>query len=483
MLVIADAERPVGLAGVMGGFDTEIGESSSNVLIESAQFDALSVRRTARALGLHSPSSYRFERPLDPEGTEWASRRCAELILETAGGTLHPGHIDVQVPRPARPAITLRLDQIPRVLGITIDRAEVARILKALGLEAAGESPESLTFRPPTWRSDLEREIDMIEEVARVHGYEHIPEDSPVPLASSPRGVRERVEGAVRDALTACGFDEAYTYSLVADELSGAIGPGADAPPLRVDHSSRRRENALRQSLVPSLLAARRHNEAHGNADADLFEIADVYLPRAGQPLPDEPARVALVGGRDFFGLKGVVEALLDRLHAGGGLEARPASSPWFTPGRCAELVLDGAHLGYLGEVARERLDALELRGACAVAEVELEVLLARADLVPRYHPLPPFPGVVRDLSLIVSRSLPWADLASAVTSAAGPTLESVDYLDTFLGGTVPEGMQSVHFGLQFRHPERTLTGEEVERAVKDVVDTCAARFGATLRS
>ncbi|HMB04537.1 MAG TPA: phenylalanine--tRNA ligase subunit beta [Isosphaeraceae bacterium] len=483
MLVIADAERPVGLAGVMGGLDTEIGPGSADLLIEAAQFDPSSVRKAARALGLHSPSSHRFERPLDPEGTEWASRRCAELILELAGGTLHPGLIDVGPARPERPAITIRLDQIPRILGIPIDRATVARILPALGLDPLGATESALSFRPPSWRSDLEREIDLIEEVARIHGYEHIPEDRAVPLARAPRAARERIEDAIRGALTGCGFDEAVTFSLVGDELGAAVDAGPATPPIRVEHPSRRREDALRQSLVPSLLAARRHNEAHGNADADLFEIANIYRPRPEPSLPDEPAMLGLVGGRDYLGLKGMVEALLGRLHAEHALEVRPAAIDLFTPGRSAELLLGGAHLGYLGEVDRSRLDALELRGACSAAELRLDVLIARADLAPQYRPLPPFPAVARDLSLVVPQSLAWSDLAAAVTKAAGPTLEEVVYLDTFRGGNVPEGKQSLHIGLRFRHPERTLTGDEVGRGVEAIVDACAARFDATLRA
>jgi phenylalanyl-tRNA synthetase beta chain len=483
MLAIADAERPVGLGGVMGGLDTEIGAGTTNVLIEAAQFDPMSIRHTARALGLHSPSSYRFERGLDPERTEWASRRCADLILDLAGGTLHPGVIDVGAPRPPRPEITLRFDQIPRVLGIEVPRDRARAILQDLGLELLSESTAAMTFRPPSWRGDLEREIDLIEEVARIHGYDHIPEDRPVPLARSSRGRRERVEGEVRGALTGMGFDEAATYSLVAEDLIEPLDPEPVEPPIRVEHSTRKRENLLRQSLVPSLLAARAYNEAHGNPDAALFEIAGVYLPRAGRPLPDEPTRLALVAAGDFLAMKGVVEALLGRLHAGPDLEARPAERPLFTPGRAAELLLGGAHLGYLGEVARDRLDALGLRGACAAAELAFDVLMARADLVPSHHPLPPFPAVARDLSLVVPQSLPWAELAAAARAAAGPTLEALTYLDTFRGGNIPEGRHSLHFGLRFRHPERTLTGEEVDAAVNAVIDACAARFEATLRA
>ena len=483
MLAIADAERPVGLAGVMGGLDTEIGLHSTNVLIEAARFDSMSIRKTARALGLHSPASYRFERPLDPERTEWASRRCAELILEIAGGTLHPGFIDVGSASLERTPVTLRYAQIRRILGIEIPRERVLEILRDLGLECLESSEDSSTHRAPSWRSDLEREIDLIEEVARIHGYEHIPENRAVPLASSPRAKRERVETEIRQALTACGFDEAVTLSLVSEELSPPIQESPALSPIRVDHSSRKKENALRQSLVPSLLAARRHNEAHGNPDTELFEIAGVYLPIAGKPLPEEPTRLALVSGRDFFGLKGVVEALLGRLHADQELTIRPATLSPFTPGRSAELLLKGKHFGYIGEVDRKQLDTWELRGATSAAELEFNLLQDLADLVPAHRSLPSFPAVTRDLSLVLSLSTPWGDLAGAVKDAAGPTLESVTYLDSFSGGNLPAGMQSLHFGMRFRHSERTLTGDEVEQAVRSVVDTCAGRFQATLRS
>src|SRR5271165_2805625 len=232
MLVIADGARPVGLAGVMGGLDTEIGPETKNVLIEAAQFDALSVRKTSRALSLFSPSSFRFERPLDPEITDWASRRCAELILAIAGGTLHPGVIDVGEEQPPRDSITLRLPQIARVLGISIGRDEVERILKALGLSWLGHDENCVRVQPPSWRSDLEREIDLIEEVARIRGYQHIPENRAVPIMTAPRGLRERVEEALRETLTGLGLNEAVTFSLVEEALAGPVAPGPSAPPL-----------------------------------------------------------------------------------------------------------------------------------------------------------------------------------------------------------------------------------------------------------
>jgi phenylalanyl-tRNA synthetase beta chain len=483
MLVIADALRPVGLAGVMGGLDTEIASHSTDLLIESARFDPVSVRRTSRALGLFSPSSFRFERPIDPEVTEWASRRCAEIILNLAGGNLHPGVIDVGERETPRPSVPLRLSRIERVLGIKIDRSDVLRIVQALGLELVEQSTESLTARPPSWRSDLEREIDLIEEVARIHGYEHIPMDRAVPLTSAARGPRERVETEVRDVLTATGFDECVSFSLVEESASIPIGLDTAAPALRVDHSSRKREIALRQSLIPSLLTIAGHNVAHGNPDAELFEIANVYLPREGKPLPDEPTRLALVSCRDFRGLKGIVEAIVARLHLPRSLVARPVVLPRFVPGRAAELLIGEARLGYLGELDRAFLSGFEVRGERSAAELEFDLLIDQAELVPQHRALPAFPAVVRDLSLVVERSLPWDALAKTATEAAGSLLESIAYLDTFQGGNIPESSQSVHFGLTFRHPERTLTGEEVERAVVKVVEACAGRFGAMLRS
>jgi phenylalanyl-tRNA synthetase beta chain len=489
MLVIADALRPVGLAGVMGGLETEIGPGTVNVLIESARFDALNVRKTARALSLFSPSSYRFERPLDPSRTEWASRRCAQLILELAGGTLDAGVIDVGPKPPQRAPITLRLNQIERVLGIPIDRTEAERILQLLGLERLASDDATLTVRPPSWRADLEREIDLIEEIARIHGYEHIPEDRAVPLVSSTRSPRERVEAAVRSAITGMGFDEACTFSLVGPSLAEPVVPSSqtvESAPLHVEHSSRRRENLLRQSVTPSLLAARAFNASRGADDARLFEMADVYLPSPGQPLPHEPARLALVAGLDYFAMKAVVEVLIDRLHVGdtSDIQATPLTGPGLlTSGRSAQISIGDDILGWVGEVSAEALSRFDLKTACAAAELDLNILINRSCLVPRHRPQSETPAMSRDLSLIVPITLPWADLSAVARDAAGPHLESIDWLDTFAGPGVPDGHHSLHFGLRFRHPARTLTSDEVDRAVKQIVDACASRLSAVLRS
>ena len=484
MLVIADAERPVGLAGVMGGLDTEIGDATTEILIEAAQFDVLTVRRTSRSLGLMSPSSYRFERPMDPERTEWASRRCAELVLDLAGGTLCEGLIDFSAgPIPERPPVTLRFEQIARILGIEIPRVRVEEILESLGLERVGQDERSSTFRAPSWRSDLDREIDLIEEAARVHGYEHIPENTPVPLAASSLGRRERIERAVRDAMTGLGLDEAVCFSLVPDELIAPLDPFPVEAPIRAEHPNFRKNSALRQSLIPSLLTARAYNEAHGVPNAQLFEVAHVYLPRAGRSLPDETPRIGWVVGTDYPGAKGILEALLDRLHLADQLVVRPASPAPLAAGRSAELFLGDVHLGYTGEIDPDAGRKFGLRGRCSAGELSLQALIDHADLSPMYQPVAMYPPVSRDLSLVLDKAIPWAEIADRVRAEGGPTLESVDFLDTFEGEGIPQGQHSLHFGMTFRRSDRTLTGDEVEASVRSIIDACQSQLGATLRA
>ncbi len=483
MQVIADAVRPVGLAGVMGGLDSEVSETTRTVLIESALFDPVSIRRTSRALGLFSPASYRFERTLDPLRTDWASRRCAELMIELAGGKLHPGCLMVGKTGQSRPDVTLRFAQIERVLGIDVSPDESAAILQSLGLEILEKQSDYMVACAPSWRPDLTREIDLIEEIARIHGYHHIPENRAVPLTRSILAPRERLEAEIRTALTGVGFDEAYTFSLVAEPLDMAISEDPLRPSLQVNHSSRKKENALRQSVVPSLLAVRAYNEAHAVPDAQLFEIASAYVPGPEGGLPDESVRLAIVSGQDFLGIKGVVEVLVARLHCAGLLSAERAQIDLLEPGRAARLSLGESFLGYVGEVCKAWRTKLGLRTACSVAELRLQPLLERAVLVPQYTPLPPFPTVNRDLSLVVARGVPWAQIETVARESAGDLMEKITYLDTFTGGNLPPESQSIHFGLRFRHPERTLTSEEVDQAIVRVVSACELKLNAVLRT
>jgi len=262
MLVIADRDQPVAIAGVMGGAATEVSATTTDVLIESALFDPLAVRTTARALTLKSDSSYRFERGLDPQGVDWASRRCCELILQLCGGELAAGSVDVGSTAAEPSPVTLRYAQLERLIGIPYPVDRVRAILKALGLRETAATVETLTVIPPSWRRDLTREIDLIEEIARIYGYDAIPEDRAVPLVPSALTRRDRVMTKLRTALVGAGFNEALTLSSVEESLSTAFSPWTDAPALRASIPVLRRADQLRRSLIPSLLSVRRANEA-----------------------------------------------------------------------------------------------------------------------------------------------------------------------------------------------------------------------------
>ena len=491
--VIADAEHPVAIAGVMGGENSEISADTSDVLLEAAAFSPLRVREAGRSLNLITAAGYRFERGTDLAAVERHSRRCAELIVELAGGTIEEGvTVAGEVPGPPEP-VRLRFARIPALLGIDVSADEAVSILNRLGFETAERDAESASFVPPGWRRrDVTREADLIEEVARIHGYDAIPDDAAVPVALSRKTHRDRVNGAVRSTLTGLGFYEAYTLTFVAPREADAFRFDLPGEPLRVEHSSRRAENVLRPSLLPGLLKARRDNERRGTPDAALFELARVYREAnpGGPEREVEPPHLAFVCGLPFREAQGVIGEVLQRLGAAAPLTAEPddtvtgAGGP-FAAGRAAVLRLGGDVLGRLGELdpAVSGSEPWSLRGDVTAAELDLTVLEAAADFVPRVTPLPQFPAVERDLNFVLDERVPWSTLAAAATGTAGDLLEAIDFGGSFRGSQLGAGKKSYVLTLRFRSPDRTLTGEEVDAAVERVVAACGRDAGAELRT
>jgi phenylalanyl-tRNA synthetase beta chain len=487
MCVIADANRPVAIGGVMGGMETEISASTSNLLIETADFIPLSIRNTARKLGLRSDSSYRFERGVDPAGLDWASRRCCELILKTAGGRLLDEPVVAGKGCPLkRPPIALRFAQIPRILGIDVPPRRASEILVSLGLKPDGAAGETTArFTPPSWRRDLEREADLIEEVARIHGYDKIPDDVPVPLELSARTRRDRVADEIGGNLTACGFYEAITFSFVSEEVAGLFLPRGERPFVRVDHRSWKLDNILRQTLVPSMLLSLRENERHGVHGVQLFEIAKVYLdadPRKPEH-ESEPVVVGMVSGRTFGEVKGVIEQLVARLDRGAVLIVRPLTASGFVPGRAAELDLGGRRLGFLGEVDRRVTDKFDLRDAVIAAELDFSLLVESADLIPEFKPLPQYPPIERDLNFVLDEDVTWESLTSTVRKSAGPLLEEIKFGGQYRGQQIGAGKKSYLLRLSYRAADRTLTSDEVEAAKHAVIEACERTLKAQLRA
>jgi phenylalanyl-tRNA synthetase beta chain len=483
-LVIADAERPVAVAGVMGGLATEVGPNTTRILLESAEFNPVSVRRTSRALNLPSDSSYRFERGIDPLGVGWASRRAIQLIEQVAGGRIAQGVIDVDFQEHREPVVMLRFGRIAQVLGLTVPAREVVDILERLefGVERAGV--DSLKVHVPSFRPDVTREIDLIEEVARIYGYGRVPTRPTMRVAVGRVGRRDLLARRLRECLTGAGLFECVTFSMLSQKESDVfthwLGGGA---PVQVDDERRGRDNRLRATLLPSVLKARRTNQDRARVDADLFEIAAVFLPRPGAALPDEPAHLALAVSGDFRAVKGLVEAALDAAGCCRAVAWAPFESRFFEPGQAARITLDGAVLGYAGVVAKSTLEEVGLRRPAAAAELNLDVLAAHANLRPRFERLPEFPGIERDLNVVVGVERTWAEVEQAVRSAGGAFLEDLAFRETYQGAHVPEGRKSVVFSMVFRAADHTLTHEEADAAQAAILAALETTLGAQLRT
>lgn len=483
MCVIADARQAVAIGGIMGGAATEVSGGTTDLLIEAAEFDPLAIRRTARQLNLHSDSSYRFERGVDPQAVDWASRRCCELVLELCGGELAAGAVSAGRQPPERSPITLRFGQLRRVLGIEIDPAVAARILEALGAKRLRADAARIEVSPPSWRQDLTREIDLVEEVARIHGYDQIPEDVAVPMTVSARSRDDRILSLIRQTLTAGGFDEAMTLSTVEEAVSGAYSPWTAAPPLRSQTPVLRRADLLRRSLVPSLLVARRINESLANQRIELFEIANAYLPRADE-LPREERMLAITSGGAFREMKGTLETILETLHVAEPLEVRDAPPhELFEPGRYVELRLAGQTCGYLGEISTEGRKRFDLRGPTTVAEIRLAGWIERANIVPQYVRPCQFPAIARDLNLVVDEPVRWGEVERIVREAGGPLLADCRYQDTYRDPQrLGAGKKSLLLTLTLRDESATLTNEAADQIRDTIVAACQKRIGAKLR-
>ncbi len=493
MCVIADGERPVAIAGVMGGADSEISDATTDLVLEAAVFAPQSVRSAARKLNLHSPSSFRFERGVDPAGVDWASRRCCELILQTAGGTLASGvELAGEVREPAKP-IELRMKRLAEVLGIVVDAERSKAILERLGCSGAKSGDGALTVQAPTWRADLTREIDLIEEVGRVVGYEKVPDTFSVPLVASGRTPTVRVLDQLRQLLTAAGFDEAMTPSLVPARWSEAWSPWTDVQPLRASQPmlgvlEKASQNVgpvefARRSLVPSLLEARRINEHRGNHDAELFEIAHVYWPHASG-LPRQPRLLGLVSLRDFSTIKGLVERVVGQLCPEVQLSVRECDDAWLDSTQACRLELEGELLGWLGRVDGDAAAGFGLRSAPMIVELNIDVLLPRVVPIRRQVPVSSFPAVQRDFNFIVANAVRWSDLESTVRLAGGELVESVTYRETFRDEAKDgPGRKRVLLSVVLRSHAGTLSGAAVEESSKAIREQCQSLHDARLVS
>ena len=498
MLVIADAERPVAMAGIMGGEESEISATTTDVLIESAYFDPDSVRRTARQLGMDTEASRRFERGADRAGVLRAQERCVQLICELAGGVATEDWIDVY-PQPSEPrTVTLRPERVPALTSVSVERAEIVRILTGLGFELVSEAGDNLTFKVPSWRVDVEQEEDLVEEVARHTGFEKIGSELPPASASGEYQPTEMNQRLLRRAFNAFGFDEAINFSFIAPETNFDLIPSlavmeGNQPVLKnpiIEDAA-----VMRASLLPGLLNSLRHNLNHGMRDVRLFEVGRVFAPNSGS-LPVERLVLGVVatGGAveankaqaerelDFFDVKGALETAVDWMTL-SPLSFMQTSARHLRAGQAALITLsDGTEIGSMGRLAESVATNYKFRYPVYVMELDLEALLEEPARVVQYSTLPRYPSVVRDISLLLNRSIALDDILHVVREKQVADFRDVKLVGTFEGGNIPPAKRSVTLRLEYRSDERTLRDEEVEERHASLTSALLETFAAQQR-
>ena len=503
MLLIADETKAVALAGVMGGQNSEIHQNTADVLIESACFKPQSIRATSKKLELRTESSYRFERGADIGICDWASQRAAQLILETAGGTLAQGVVDAY-PKAFEPRqIALRHTQTDAVLGIAVPMEQQIEYLQRLGLEvttAAGiapstgiRTPHTTVFRVPSFRVDLKREIDLIEEVARLFGVDKIP-------ATAPRGAiganaYDAVHDQLADArriLTGLGLFETQGQTLISDVAAKLMAGDALVPlsnPLSSDM------NVLRPSLLPGLLDALRHNLSHKTYDVALFEVGRVFTIVEGQRREERHVAIALTGQRaslfwsgddreakfDVYDLKGLLEEFLEQFGL-RGLNYVRRQEPTALLLESATVNLGRFQLGEFGQLLPPLARQYDLRDAVLLAELNLDLLLARRNPAKSFRPLPAFPAIRRDVAMLVPEATTHEAVLQVVKQAKPASLEATELFDVFRGKNVPPGQKSMAYAFTYRHAERTLTDPDVNAAHEKLVEQLKQRLQAVVR-
>jgi phenylalanyl-tRNA synthetase beta chain len=529
MLVIADASRPVAVAGVMGGNDTKITGSTRDVLIEAAHFAPASVRRTTRALGYQTDASDRFERGVDPEGQLRAQARAVALITELAGGTATTDTLDFY-PQPPTPIIVpLRFSRVRELTGLDVPPQDSIRILGALGIELAQgaggavqagaggarsvavESGKEVSdereanFVSPSWRIDLRIEEDLVEEVGRHFGYDKVSDTLPAANVAGEYGAHEGRRRAARRALNACGFDEALNFSFIDtahDEqfelLPGLIGR-ADESSRLVTLSNPVIEDAarMRPTLLAGLLESVRNNFNHGTRDVRLYEMGRVFAAGAdegGRPREIDACALVATGVAteeghagasrelDFYDLKGALEAALAAANVADVEFAAAATARHLREGQAAQLLLAGRAAGTLGRLADDVAAAYKFKQPVYVAEVDFSVLLAAAEAGVRYAPLARYPAVMRDASLVAPRRVTFAEMQRAVVELSLEQVRRVALVYVYEGEGVPEGRRSVTLRIEYRADDRTLRDEEVDELHGSIIATLEEKFGAQLK-
>jgi len=482
MLVIADAKQPVGIAGVMGGLQTEVGDATTTILLEDAWFDPVCVRTTARRLSLPSDAAFRFERIVDIERVDWASQRTAQLIVQVAGGRVAQGVVDVYPKKPEVAPVAMRLSRLNKLLGIEVPTDTVVKILSSLCFEPQ-IADDTVTCLVPTWRSDIQREVDLIEEVARVYGYDKVPTRRRIQIEAVAADPRQKLSESIGAFLNGCGFYETATVTFVDQATAKLFADGEVGELLGVKDVSRKSANLLRQTVLGSLLTVLKTNVNAKNLPCRIYEIADTFAPSpSSEALPNEATKLALVCDGDLRCLRGAVEGLIKSIDRSAEVDFAPVDLVWAEAG--AEVRVNGVALGQagvFGAAVRDAFDFKELT-PCG-AELDFRALMELKGGPVKIKPIPRFPAVERDLSILVADNIAWAAISEAVRSNCPPELEDIRFVDIYRGKGIAADKKSVTLSLRFRDEDGTLTHETVDGYQAAIVASLEQTVGAELRT
>ena len=483
MLVIADENKPIGLAGIMGGENSEILDDTTTVVFESANFNGTSIRQTALALGMRTESSGKFEKNLDPMMTLPAVQRACELVELLEAGDVMDGIVDIINYVPEAKTLPLEPEKINKLLGTNISKEDMIKYLNLLEIEVEGD-----TIKVPSFRPDLNLMADIAEEVGRSYGYNEIPTTSfktSTQGGYTPTMVMESKAGTLCRSL---GYSEIITYSFVSPAIFDQIRIPEDSPlrnTLKIQNPLGEDTSIMRTIALPSMLDILSRNYAYHNKAAKLYELAKIYLPVEGQVLPQEPKMLVLGtygAGETFFSLKGELEAIMTGLRLPKATYAAVKDNPSYHPGRCASVSINGQLLGYMGQVHPQVAKNYGMDGEIYCAELDFTKMTGLVLPEPTYVPLPKYPSVSRDLALVCDEAVTVAAAEEVIRASAGKLLRDVRLFDIYRGTGIPEGKKSMAFSLELRADDRTLTDADSEAVMSKVLAAVASKLDAQLR-
>jgi phenylalanyl-tRNA synthetase beta chain len=500
VLMICDGKKPVALAGIMGGLNSEVEEGTTHILLESAYFNPMGIRRTSKQLGLSSEASLRFERGIDPNGSLRAADRAAGLMAELGGGSIARGAVDNYPHKIEVRPIPLRVSRVNQILDTSLSQGEIQKYLENLELPVQGDEPESLRVSPPTYRVDLTREIDLIEEVARLHGFHRIPVTLPAGRVSPEKKTKiQKASERARDLLASFGFWEVINYSFMSPQvLKDLQVPQGDprALALRIQNPLSEDQAVMRTTLIPGLLQTAQSNTYRQNLNLKLFELGRVFFPRGGESLPEEVETLAglLSGLReeeawakpkaecDFFDLKGILEVLFEGLGVPAFHLIPDPQIPFLHPGKACRVEVKGEGLGSMGEAHPRAKELFDLEENVFLFELDFRKLTGRASERRSFTALPRYPAVTRDLALIVGAGIPAGELLSTLWGSSDGWVKEIRLFDLYQGPPVPPGQKSLAFRLVYQKEDRTLTDREVNELHQKLVQLLIQRYGGVLR-